>query len=354
MEPIYNTSNAADLADLPLAAYVPFGDESADLFNPLLTGSASERRKQASQGDVWWMSWDGDPALNAGRSHPLGVVVETRGMGWNFPTGNEDIIYFIYTFYNITTTNPADYVNVRPEMQAILLDKAQEFQAKNNATFSVTLPTDGYTITDMYAAFGTDMDVAVAAPNYSSVNLPFALGYTYAQNFAGEVSWTFDPTIFGPPFFPGAGFAGVKYLKSPSGPGAIQLFSNTVNGSPFPGAFNDPQNAIQLWRYLSGNISVPAGDQPCNTGNPSRLTHLLGQQHAADCDMRFFQSSTSLTLPPGGQGSIVVAYIFAAPVAVPGAPRREPRAAAETSSRATRPFSAIPARWWAASTWSTA
>ncbi len=269
------------------------------------------------------MSWDGDPALNAGRKHPLGIVVETRGMGWNFPTGNEDIIYFVYTFYNVTTTNPADYVNIRPEMQAILLDKAAEFQAKNNATFNVTLPTGGYTIDDLYAAFATDMDVASAGTNYSSVNLPFALGYTYVQSFAGEVSWTFDPNIFSAPFMFGAGFAGVKYLKSPTGPGEIQLFSNTVNGSPFPGAFNDPQNTIQLWRYLSGNISVPAGDQPCNTGDPSssRICWINNTQPA---DMRFFQSSSGFSLPPGGQGSIVVAYIFAAPVAAGGCPAPGP------------------------------
>lgn len=318
---IYNTANVDDYnsiaaGDQP-AAYVPFGDADADLYNPLLTGSAANRNVQASQGDVWWMSWDGDPALNAGRKHPLGVVVETRGMGWNFPTGNEDIIYFVYTFYNVTTTNPADYVNIRPEMQSILLSKAQEFQAKNNATFGVTLPTDGYTINDLYAAFGTDMDVASAGVNYSSVNLPFALGYTYTRDFNGEASWTFDPAIFAPPFFAGAGFAGIKYLKSPDGPGEIQLFSNTVNGSPFSGAFNDPQNTIQLWRYLSGNISVPAGDQPCNTGNPS-VSRICWINNTQGADMRFFQSSSGFSLPPGGQGSIVVAYIFAAPVAVPG------------------------------------
>ena len=323
VEPIYNTTNSADVSSIQAgnqdAAYVPFGDASADLFNPLLTGSASNRRVAASQGDVWFMSWDGDPSLNAGRKHPLGIVVETRGMGWNFPTGNEDIIYFIYTFYNVTTTNPADYVNIRPEMQAILLDKAAEFQSKNNATFNVTLPTGGYTIDNLFAAFATDMDVAQAGVNYSSVNLPFALGYTYVQNFAGEVSWSFDANLFSAPFFPGAGFAGIKYLKSPSGPGAIQLFSNTVNGSPFSGAFNDPQNTIQLWRYLSGNISVPAGDQPCNSGNPSQ-TRLCWINNTQAADMRFFQSSSGFSLPPGGQGSIVVAYIFAAPVATPGCP----------------------------------
>ncbi len=334
VEPIYNMAGTADYNDVcnpdPTgvcqggnqdAAFVPYGDASADIFNPLLTGSPANRKANASQGDVWWMSWDGDPALNAGRQHPLGLVVETRGMGWNFPTGNEDIIYFIYTFYNVTTTNPADYVNVRPEMLSILLDKAQEFQAKNNATFGVTLPTNGYTIDNLYAAFGTDMDVASAGTNYASVNLPFALGYTYVQDFAGETGWTFDEggTTFAAPFFPGAGFAGIKYLKSPQGPGAIQLYSNTINGSPFPGAFNDPQNTIQLWRYLSGNISVPAGDQPCNTGDPS-VSRICWINNTTAADMRFYQSSTGFSLPPGGQGSIVVAYIFAAPVSVPGCP----------------------------------
>ncbi len=318
VEPIYNTTNSDDVSNLPEAGFVPQGDLSADLFNPLLQSDASEadgRRRQASQGDVWWMSWDGNPGLNAGRKHPLGVVVETRGMGWNFPSGNEDIIYFIYTFYNITTTNPADYVNIRPEIQTILLQQAQDFQSKNNAAFGVTLPSGGYTINDMYAAFGTDMDVSSAGTNYSSVNLPFALGYTYEDVMAGLTEWTFDATTYAPPFFAGAGFAGVKYLKSPDGPGAIQLFSNTVNGSPFSGAFNDPQNAIQLWRYLSGNISVPAGDQPCNTGDPA-VTGICWINNTQPVDMRFFQSSTGLSLPPGGQGSIVVAYIFAPPVAI--------------------------------------
>ena len=30
-------------------------------------------------------------------------------LGWNFPAGNEDIIYFIFTFYNVTSARDADY-----------------------------------------------------------------------------------------------------------------------------------------------------------------------------------------------------------------------------------------------------
>jgi hypothetical protein len=318
VRPIYNTTDDDDFANLPVAAKVPDSGPLAALFDPILQSDSTEtdfRRRQASQGDVWWMSWDGNPKLNAGRSHPLGVLVETRGMGWNYPAGNEDIIYFIYTFYNITSTEEQDYIDagIPDSTRAILMEKATEFHAENNAAFGVNLPTGGYTINELYAAFATDMDVADAGVNYASVNLPFALGFTYDHTFSRFSGWSFDPKIFAPPFFAGAGFSGIKYLKSPEGAGEIKLYGNTINGSPFAGAFNDPQNAIQLWRYLSGKVSVPAGDQPCNTGNPA-ITRICWINNTQETDMRFFQSSTALTLAPGGVGSIVVAYIFAAPV----------------------------------------
>ena len=146
--------------------------------------------------------------------------------------------------------------------------------------------------------------------NYASVNLPFALGDTYDHTFDRAAGWTFDPTIFSAPFFAGSGFVGVKYLQSPTGPGEIQLYGNTENA----GFFGDPQNTTQLYRYLSGNISTAAGDAPCNTGNPT-VTRICYVNNSRPFDMRFFQSSTPLSLGAGEFGSIVVAYIFAAPVA---------------------------------------
>ena len=307
VEPIYNASNPDDAANWPQAAFVPQGDAVEEIFNPLLRGRVS-----ASQGDVWWLSWDGNPAQNAGREHPLGVVVEQRGMGWNFPAGNEDIVYFVYTFYNVTSLDPAAYAAIRPGLREIMIARAQQFHELNNAAFGVTLPTTGYTINNLFAAFAADMDVADAGANFSSVILPFALGHTYTSRFNQPAGWTFDPGIFAPPFFPGAGFVGVKYLKSPTGAGEIQLFSNTINGTPFAGAVNDPGNTKQLYRYLSGTLSPAFGDQPCNTGNP-QITRVCFVNNTDDADMRFFQSSTPLTLAPGEFGSIVVAYIFAAP-----------------------------------------
>lgn len=305
IQPIYNSQNPEDVANWPAAAKVPTGDATGALYDPLLQG-----RVNASQGDVWWLSWEGNPSQNAGRSHPLGVLVETRGMGWNFPTGNQDIVYFVYTFYNITSTNAADYAAVRPDMQPILMQAAQQFQAQNNAAFGVTLPTGGYTIGSLFAAFARDDDVGNAGTNYSTVNLPFALGVTYDQDFGRPTGWTFDPAIFSSPFFAGVGFTGAKYLKSPTGPGAIQLFSNTINGG---GLFNDPRDTKQLFRYLSGTVSTAAGDGACNEGNP-QVSRICFINKSTAADMRLFQSSTALTLPPGGFGSIVVAYIYAAPV----------------------------------------
>jgi hypothetical protein len=315
--PIYNMSSPDDLAAVSdsqasgeaLAARVPVGDASETLFYPLLRG-----RTSASQGDVWFLTWDGNPGQNAGRSHPLGVLVEQRGMGWNFPAGNEDIIYFIYTFYNVTAAASSGvYENIRDGMQELVEARGDLFQQRNEAAFDVDIPDGGYTINNLYAAFSADMDVAEATANYASVNVPFALGYTYEHTFSGATGWTFDPGIFASPFFAGAGFVGVKYLKSPVDPltgqqVGLTLFSNTING----GAFDDAQNTIQLYRYLSGNISVAAGDAAC-TAAPltDRICYV---NTGAPADMRFFQSSGPLTLGPGEFQTIVVAYIFAAPV----------------------------------------
>ena len=310
VQPIYNATNPDDFNNWPDAALVPQGDANEEIFYPLLRGLRS-----ASQGDIWFMSWEGNPSQNAQRLHPLGVLVETRGMGWNFPKGNEDILYFVYTFYNITSLNPADYASVRPALQPILLQQAQQFQASNEAAFGVSLPDGGWPIENLFAAFAADMDVADAGTNFASVNLPFALGHTYDAAFSQPAGWTFDPGIFSAPFFNGAGFVGVKYLKSPTGAGEIQLFSNTINGAPFAGAVNDPGNAKQLFRYLSGTLSPATGDQPCNTGNPS-VSRICFINNNSPRDMRFFQSSTPLSVAPGQFGSIVVAYIFAPPVAI--------------------------------------
>lgn len=308
---LWNSAKPSDVANWPQAAYVPQGDASEELFAPLLRGRVS-----ASQGDVWWMSSEADPGLNAARPHPLGIVAEYRVMGWNYPTGNEDLIYLILTFYNITSSNAADYAQYRPGIRDILIQEAAKFKALNNANFSITLPNDGYTIDPFYAAFAADPDIVAggAGTNFSSVNLPFALGFAYHADMPRANGWTFSPSIFGAPFFAGAGFVGVKYLKSATGPGEIALFSNTTNGPPFA----DPNSAVRLYKYMSGTIT-PADGVSCNQGDPlvSRICY-VGDVNPAD--VRMMQSSTPFKLEAGQSASIVVSYIHAAPLNIPGFP----------------------------------
>jgi hypothetical protein len=314
--PVYNSNDPADAASWPEAAFIPSPpDPSADLYAEALHG-----KLKAADADVWWMTWEGDPAANAGRDHPLGVAVETRGLAFNTPTGNEDVLYFLYTFYNITTSNKSDYLahNIRDPMATILAGLGQKFQALNNAQFGITIPAAGYTIKDMFVTFAADMDVGDANLDYASVNVPFSLGFAYQHNFAQPSGWVFDPAIFGNPFFPGVGFVGAKYLRSPVDPVTglevgLTLYSNTSRET----AFQDPNDVFQLYRYSTGNIDPGLGDDTCNVGDVhvTKICFINGFNGAgAPADMRFFQSSGPLTLVPGAGGSVVVAYIFAAPV----------------------------------------
>jgi hypothetical protein len=305
---LYNATNPTDVANWPQAAYVPQGDLSEELFDPLLRG-----RVTASQGDVWWISSEADPGLNAARPHPLGIIAEYRVMGWNFPSGNEDLVYLVITLYNITTLDQSAYAQYRPGLREILIEQAQQFHALNNSTFTVDLPDEGYTIDPFYVAFAADPDVTNSAGvNFSSVNLPFAMGYAYHADFPRAAGWTFSPNIFGPPFFPGSGFVGMKYLKSATGPGKINLFSNTTNG----GAFSDPNSAVRLFKYMSGDVT-PADGVSCNQGDV-QVTRICYIQDASPADIRLMESSTAVTLEAGQSASIVVSYIHAAPVQLPG------------------------------------
>lgn len=311
---IFDSNDPADAAAWPEEARVPLGDATAELFDPSLQGNIA-----ASQGDLWFVSWEGDPSQLASRSHPLGVLVETRAMGWNFPVGNEDIIYMIYTFYNITSLNPDDYAGVRPSLRPLLLEQAQEFHASNTAKFGINLPQGGYTINDMFAAFTADMDVAQADANFAGVNVPFALGYTYENTFseqtARSLGWTFDPAIFGSaPFFNGVGFVGVKYLGSPIDPVTNAPVGLTLFGtfSRSTGSLQDPTDDKQLYRYITGGL-LPT-DGACSLPNALE-EKICFVNISSPADMRFFQSSGPIDLAPGAFGSITVAYIFAAPVA---------------------------------------
>ena len=303
---IFNAADAGDLAQWPAAARIPGGAAGA-IYHPSLVGQAS-----ASDGDAWWLMWEGDTTRLAGRRHPLGLLAEVRALGWNNPSGNQDIIYLATTYYNITSTNAADYAAVRPELRSILLQYAQRFHAENNQRFQITLPTAGYTIDPLYLGMAADFDVGDAGQNYGTTQIPLSLGFVYAHRFDAFQGWTFDPGIFAPPFFSGTGLAGIRFLHGAGVDGNLRMFSNLSGGG---GDLVSAHDVMALYRYLSGTMTPLAGDGACDF-NPQ--DHLCFIRQTSATDIRSYQSTGPFALDPGDFVTQVSAYLFAAPVATGG------------------------------------
>lgn len=308
LTPIYSGTNPADLASWPDLALVPSGDPAAAYYDPTLQG-----RKNASDGDAYWITWDGDPALLGGRTHPFGLVVEHRVLAWNYPSGNADVMYLVATYYNITSLRAADYAQHRPAMRAFLTQKAQDFHLLNNSRFGITLPEAGYAIDELHVGWRNDPDVGSSGNNYASVNLPFAMSFAWQARFPQLANWRYDPELFGRPFFPGTGLLGTAFLGTATGPGSIWLYSNTCGSA----CLQDPNSVARLWRQLSARIDVGSGDVGCSIPGDPRVNHVCFVR-GSPVDTRDFMSAPGHSLLPGAGATIVVALIHAAPVAIPG------------------------------------
>lgn len=314
LTPVYSSTNPDDAANWPADAYVPQGDDVADLYAPALQGLVA-----ASQDDVHFLAWEGNPKFSSARVHPLGILIDWRVMAWNYPAGAQDIVFLVATVYNVTSANASDYAAARPGIRQDLINAGQLFQQENNAQFHITLPVGGYTVGPMYIGMAGDNDVGNAGDNYNGGILPFAMGYTYEGEFdKGTAGWTFDPTIFAPPFFAGVGFVGYKYLKGPDGPGKIQLLTTFCNGNcGGTSGHADPGSTVINFRLLAGTPAPTDGQ--CDTPGIPAQTHLCFMLFGANAaDTRIEESSSPLTLGPGEDKTIVVAYVYAAPVLIPG------------------------------------
>ena len=302
---IFNSLDAGDLAAWPSEGMVPdFPNVTAfvtdaDLFNDVLLD-----RQGASQQDSWVMYWDGDPAFLANRTHPMGITIEQRTMAWNFPSGNEATVYFIYKFTNVT--NNALFQR---------LNEAQFFGGENG------LPDAGWTIDSIYVSADFDPDVTADFDrNYSTALLPLNMGVAYEGDFFAP-DFTYFPDLFFAPFFTNApGLFGAKYLKSPVDPATgteVGLTLFTVHENPSsPGAqFVDPFGVQNLWRVLSGNVNAGLGDDPCTFSDPKvRRVCFLAQEPK---DTRFLQASGPFSLAAGESQTVVVAQFAAATVETP-------------------------------------
>lgn len=302
---IFDSRNADDIANWPSAAFV----NDPTLYNASLLG-----RKSISEQDTWNRYWDGNTNYVLGRPHPMGLLVDQRTLAWNFPTGNQDIIYFITRYINITSTRRADYDGLIAYGYSTtdiddIVQIARDYKAAIQGKFGVTLPDSGYWFTRVYAGPASDPDVGSGGGgNYSTVNLPFKMDFAYIAAFLAP-TWQYPPDIFTAPFAVAPGFVGTKFLKGAADPAGNQLpvsmFTNTTNG----GAFTDRSNVAAMWR-LAANALTPT-DGSCNAPVNTPLCQLV----QGSADTRMYMYSGPLDIGPGESQVVVTAHVYAAAVA---------------------------------------
>jgi len=293
-----------DLERWPTGAVI----RDPDVFHSTLLG-----RQFVSSEDAWFRAQDGPNQLS-GRSHPMGILVEHRSLQFNHPAGNEDILYWVFTLYNISASDPGAYGGLDPAIQGEIAEIGASWVARTESRLGVDLPPSGYRVDSLYVGLAMDPDVGVNfSTNNASAVLPFETSVAYHSVFT-EPRWSYPPGYAMPPFGPYPGFVGAALLRTPAAQGTVQapgltLFSTTTGSARFP----YPVGVAQLWRYLSGNLSQAEGDPPCDFNPPKerRLCVLVQNPH----DTRFYQSTGSFSLEPGESATVVMAYVFAWPVA---------------------------------------
>ena len=297
---VFNSLDTNDVANWPPGGIIRDGAT----FDPRLIG-----RIAASEQDLWTRYWDGDPSSRNGRSHQMGLLVDQRVLAWNHPTGNQDIVYFVFTLYNVTARTAGAYANptIPPELQSEIAAVGRVFQDSVEQALGVSIPDGGYAFDSMYVQLGMDHDIAVFRDNYATASVPFGLGIGYTGSFNPEVGWTLPPDPFGaPPFAAAPGLLGTTFLKAPA---PFAMFSNTVGTASFP----DPVGVAVLWRRMSGNL-LPT-DAQCSFLDPAvaRARHVCFLVPVQN-DSRYTMSTGPFSLSPGEAKTLVLAYILAAPL----------------------------------------
>ncbi len=299
LKSLFDSRDTADVAAWPNGAVVRDGT----VFDAAYLGRAA-----ISEQDLWARYWDGNPAYLSGRTHPMGIVIDQRAMAWRSPEANQDMVYFIFTLYNVTARTTSAYANptIAPEVQSEIAALGAVFQDSSEARLGVAIPDGGYPLDSVYVGLGMDADVGEAGQNSATAVLPFGAALTYRPDFH-EAFWTFPPELYGaPPFAPAPGFVATVFPRRPAD---IAIFT-TFTGAPVGHA--DPVGVSQLWRYLSGVVDPSAGDSPCTTSVPRERHFCFLDQTASDTRMEL--SFGPFSLAPGQAVTIVAAYLFAAPL----------------------------------------
>lgn len=290
---VFNSVSPDDLNQWPPEGLVT----DAELFGTNRLGN-----KAVSEQDSWTRYWDGDPSRNSNREHPAGFQVSQRSMAWNYPLGNESIIYYVFRIENVTG--------------------GVEFQSLNETEFFAgadELPDAGWRIDSVYVGVFADFDVSSSAGTNFSTSVPsFDLALTYESSM-GDSQLTYPEEYYRFPFFPTSpGFIGVSFLQTPPddrGKRLGQRLFSVYHGTSSAGAsFVAPTGVSQLWRYLSAQLEPALGDPPCDVTATLGKERLVCARDLTSRDTRLYTSTGPFSLEPGTPQTIVASYAVSATV----------------------------------------
>ncbi|HEX6587766.1 MAG TPA: hypothetical protein VF039_01985 [Longimicrobiales bacterium] len=287
LDPEHNAAwpDAGDIAPFPfLNAHV----DDPDLFADVLLG-----RVAASQQDSWSVYWDGDPRRTGGRPHPMGLIVEQRTLAWNYPAGNEGTLYVIYELTNVSNS---------PYFQQLQEGFRRPFGEEPPVP---PLPDAGWTLEDVYVAYGADADVtANAGGNMATAILPFDMTIFYDGDFVAS-EFRYPLAIFHAPFFTNApGILGTKLLATPDDRGLTMFAAGTDN--------QDPAGSASFYRFFAGANDPSLGDESCYVPDPRRRRICF--MESAPRDLHHYQVSGPFDLAPGETVVFALALFAAATV----------------------------------------
>jgi hypothetical protein len=187
-------------------------------------------------------------------------------------SANSDVIFVKLTFRNIT--NRESYRAIDP-----------------------VVPASGMIFQNVYIGFGLDPDIGNAEDDMVTYESALDMVYTYDSNFLEEI---FNSANAGQP-----GLVGLKLVAMPAG-----ATSKALNAWPISIGNNSGD-----WRAGTatepGGFSMLSGLRSLIPDHPGQL---IGHVPSTPGDYRMSVGAGPVTLEPGGEASITVAVIMAAPV----------------------------------------
>jgi len=306
-------SPLGDVFDSRDSRDTPRWPASALIRDPAIFAAPLLGRPSASDQDLWTRYWDGSPVQRPGRVHPMGIAVDQRAMEFTGPGYNQDIMYLVYTITNVSASDPAAYNGIDPSIRGDYIALGRQFRQSNDSAFGVMIPTGGYRIDSVFFAEAMDEDITVnnVANNNSTLSIPFATSIAYASFFK-EPLWAFPADVFGQSgLAPVPGLLGVAFLRYPVDSLGRQVGIRVWTGIGGGGTYREPVGVGQLYRYVSGTSSPGAGDGSCSVPSGRQLALKYCLAVTSPQEDKFIFSTGPVSLAPGQQQTVVLAYLFA-------------------------------------------